>query len=211
MEDIEKRSQQCLKVLTIVLVGCNARLESRACLWQKPFTINFQQLGGFLSGFVFASKFKGDLLRLNFGLTAGAVQLRFRLRQFGALFAASINWNANTKAEHVVGTKLSRVSALPHVLDTEVRVEILVCKIDLQFLSLNHLVRARYLWVLGFRRGQEFFEGIGKRRFGQFGGFYVRRGLGATEQLLDLGLQFSHFKMVHGDFAEQFGLFELHL
>src|SRR5713226_273483 len=198
MEDIEKRSQQCLKVLAIVLVGCDARLESRACLWQKPFTINFQQLGGFLSGFVFASKFKGDLLQLNFGLTAGAVQLGFRLRQFGTLFAASINWNANAKAEHVVGSKLSRVSALPHVLDIEVRVEILVCKIDLQFLPLNHLLRARYLWVLGFRRGQEFFEGIGKWRLGQFGGFYVRRGLRAVEKLLDLRLRLSHFQVTHG-------------
>src|SRR6266849_4766211 len=202
MEDIEKRSQQCLKVLTIVLVGCDARLESRACLWQKPFTINFQQLGGFLSGFIFASNFKGDLLRLNFGLTAGAVQLRFRLRQFGALFAASINWNANAKAEHVVGTKLSRVSALPNVLDIEVRVEILVCKIDLQFLSLNLLLRARNLWVLCLHRGQEFFEGIGKRRLGQFGGFYVRRRLRAIEKLLDLRLQLSHFQVTHGDFTE---------
>src|SRR5216684_8792933 len=209
MEDIENRSQQRLKVLTIALVGCNARLESCTCLWQKPFTINFQQLGCFLLDFVFASKFKGDLLRLNFRLTTGAVQLRFRLRQFGALFAASINGNANTKAEHVVGTKLSRVSALPHVLDTEVRVEILVCKIDLKFLLLNHLLRARNLWVLCFRRGQEFFEGIGKRRFGQFGRFYVRRRLCAIEKLLDLRLQLSHFQMMHRDFAEKFGLFEL--
>src|SRR6266702_1733943 len=209
MEDIEKRSQQCLEVLAIALVGCNARLESCTCLWQKPFSINFQQLGCFLLDFVFASKFKGDLLRLSFGLTAGAVQLGFRLRQFGALFAASINGNANTKAEHVVGTKLSRVCALPHVLDTEVRVEILVCKIDLQFLPLNHLLRAGNLWVLSFPGGQEFFEGIGKRRLGQFGGFYVLRRLCAVEKLLDLRLQFSHFKMVHCDLAEKFGLFEL--
>src|SRR5258707_12125656 len=152
MEDIEKRSQQCLKVLTIALVGCDARLESRASLWQKPFTVNLQQLGGFLSGFVFASNFKGDLLRLNLRLAAGAVQLSFRLRQFGTLFAPSINRNANPKAEHVVGTKLSRVGALPHVLDIKVRVEILVCKIDLQFLLLNHLLRPRNLWILGVRR-----------------------------------------------------------
>src|SRR5712692_3379233 len=202
MEDIEKRSQQRLKVLTIVLEGCDARLEFCTCLWQKPFTINFQQVGGFLSRFVFPSKFKGDLLRLNFGLTPGAVQLSFRLRQFGALFATSINWDANAKAEHVVGTKLSRVSALPHVLDIEVRVEILVCKIHLQFLSLNHLLRARNLWVLCFRRGQEIFEGIGKRRLGQFGGFYVRRRLRAIEKLLDLRLQLSHFQVTHGDFTE---------
>src|ERR1700731_3392042 len=138
MEDIEKRSQQCLKVLTIALVGCDASLESRTCLWQKPFPVNLQQLGGFLSGFVFASNFKGDLLRLNLGLTAGAVQLSFRLRQFGALFATSINWNANAEAEHVVGAKLSRVSALPHVLNIEVRIEILVCKINSPFLLLDH-------------------------------------------------------------------------
>src|SRR5713101_5607598 len=209
MKNIEKRCQQCLKVLTIVLVGCYARLESRTSLRQKTLTIDFQQLGRFLSGFVFAAKFKGDLLRPNFGLAAGAVQLSFRLRQFGALFAASINWNANAKAEHVVGTKLSRVGALPHVLDIEVRVEILVCKIDLQFLPLNHLLRARNLWVLCFRSGQEFFEGIGKRRLGQFGGFYVRRRLCAIEKLLDLRLQLSHFQMMHRDFAEKFGLFEL--
>src|SRR5258708_15017574 len=152
MEDVEKGSQQRLKVLTIVLVGCDACLESRTCLWQKPFTVNFQQLGGFLSGFVFASNFKGDLLRLNFGLAARAVQLSFRLRQFGTLFAASINWNTDAKGEHVVGTKLSRVSALPHVLDIEVRIEVLVGKIDLQFLPLNHLFRPRNLWVLGLRR-----------------------------------------------------------
>src|SRR5713101_7372593 len=211
MEDIEKRSQQCVKVLTIVLVGRNARMESRTCLWQKPFTINCQQLCGFLSGFVFASNFKGDLLRLSFGLTAGAVQLSFRLCKCGALFATSINWNANAKAEHVVGAKLSRVSALPHVLDIEVRVEILVCKIDLQFLPLNHLLRARNLWVLCFRSGQEFFEGIGKWRLGQFGGFYVRRGLRAVEKLLDLRLRLSYFKMVHGDFAKQLGSLNLRL
>src|SRR5216684_8385643 len=168
MEDIEKRSQQCLKVLTIVLVGRNARLESRTRLWQKPFTINLQQLGGFLSGFVFAFKLIGNLLRLNFGLTAGAVQFSFRLRQLGALLAASINWDANAKTEHVVGTKLSRVSALPHVLEIEVRVEILARKLDLQFLPLNHLLRARNLWVLGFRGGQKFLEGQRKRCRGQF-------------------------------------------
>src|SRR5712692_2516485 len=211
MKNIEKRCQQCLKVLTIVLVGCYARLESRTSLRQKTLTIDFQQLGRFLSGFVFAAKFKGDLLRPNFGLAAGAVQLSFRLRQFGALFAASINRNANAKAEHVVRPKLTRVSALPHVLDIEVRVEILVCKIDLQFLPLNHLLRARYLWVLGFRRGQEFFEGIGKWRLGQFGGFYVRRGLRAVEKLLDLRLRLSYFKMVHGDFAKQLGSLNLRL
>src|SRR5712692_7830784 len=211
MEDIEKRCQQCLKVLTIVLVGCNGRLESCTRLRQQPFTINFQQLGGFLGGFVVASKFKGDLLRLNFRLTAGTVQLSFRLRQFGALFAASINGNANANAEHVVGTKLSGVSALQHVLDIEVRVEILVCKIDLQFLPLNNLLRARNLGVLGFGRRQELFEGIGKWRLGQFGGFYVRRGLRAVEKLLDLRLRLSYFKMVHGDFAKQLGSLNLRL
>src|ERR1700731_4748805 len=143
MEDIEKRSQQCLKVLTIALVGCDASLESRTCLWQKPFPVNLQQLGGFLSGFVFASNFKGDLLRLNLRLAAGAVQRSFRLRQFGTLFPASINWKANAKAKYVVGTKLSRVSALPHVLDIEIRIEILVCKIDLQFLPINQVLRPR--------------------------------------------------------------------
>src|SRR5713226_9940054 len=115
MEEIEKRSQQCLKVLTIVLVGCNARLESCTCLWEKPFTINFQQLGGFLSGFVFASKFKSDVLRLNFGLTAGAVQLRFRLHQFGTLFATAIDRDLDADAQHVVGAELRGVGALPHV------------------------------------------------------------------------------------------------
>src|SRR6266851_4649563 len=153
MEDIEKRSQQCLKVLTIVLVGCNARLESRTRLWQKPFTIDFQQLRDFLLGFVFAFKLIGNLLRMSFELTAGAVQFSFRLRLLGALLAASINWDANAKTEHVVGTKLSRVSALPHVLDIEVRIKILVRKIDLQFLPLNHLLRAGNLWVLCFCRG----------------------------------------------------------
>src|SRR6267378_8071470 len=129
MEDIEKRSRQCRKVLAIVLVGCDTRLESCARLWQKPLAINCQQLGGFLSGFVFASKLKGNLLRMNFGLAARAFQVCFSLRQFRALFAASINWNANAKCEHVVGTKLSGICALPHVLDIEVGVEILVCKI----------------------------------------------------------------------------------
>src|SRR5260370_11909289 len=191
-----------LKVMTIVLVGRDARLESRPRLWQKPFTINGQQLCAFLSGFVFASNFKGDLLRLNFGLTAGALQLSFRLRKFGALFAASINWNANAKGEHVVRTKLRLSSALPHVLNIEVRVEILVRKIDLQFLLLNHLLRARNLRVLCLRRGQEFFKSIGKGRLGQFEGFYVWRGLCSVEKLLDLCLQLSHFQMVHTDFAE---------
>src|SRR5712664_1535907 len=209
MEDIEKRSQQCLKVLTIVLVGCNARLESRTHLWQKPFTIDFQQLRGFLLGFVFAFKLIGNLLRMSFELTAGAVQFSFRLRQLGALLAASINWDANAKTEHVVGTKLSRVSALPRVLNIEVRIEILVCKIDLQFLSLNHLLRAGNLWVLCFRRGQQFFKGVGKRCLRKFRGFYVRRRLCALEKLLDLRLQLSHFQMMHRDFAEKFGLFEL--
>src|ERR1700682_1827203 len=153
MEDIEKRSQQCLKVLTIVLVSCNARRGSCTCLWQKPFTIKFQQLGALLLSFVCASNFKGNLLRLNFRLTAGAIQLSFRLRQFGALFAASINGNANAKAKHVVSAKLFRVGSLPHVLDIEVRVEILVCKIDWQFLTLNHLFRAGDLWVLRVCRG----------------------------------------------------------
>src|SRR6266404_169999 len=202
MEHIEKRSQQCRKVQTIALIACNACLESCSRLWQKPFTINFQQLGALLSGFVFATQFKGDPLRLNFGLTAGAAQLSFRLRKFGALFAASINWNANSKGEHVVRTKLRRVSALPHVLNIEVRVEILVRKIDLQFLLLNHLLRARNLRVLCLRRGQEFFKSIGKGRLGQFEGFYVWRGLCAVEKLLDLCLQLSHFQMVHTDFAE---------
>src|SRR6266446_7565320 len=204
MEDIEKRSQQCLKVLTIVLVGCNARLESRTRLWQKPFTIDFQQLSGLLLGFIFASNFKGDLLRLNFGLTPGAVQFSFRLRQLGALLTASINWDANAKTKHVVGTKLSRVSALPRVLDIEVRVKILACKIDLQFLPLNHLLRAGNLRVLCFRRGQEFFKGVGKRCLRKFRGFYVQRRLCAVEKLLDLRLQLSHFQMMHCDFAEQF-------
>src|SRR5437899_10087949 len=107
MEHIEKRSQQCRKVLTIALIACNACLQSCSSLWQKPFTINFQQLGGLLSGFVFATQFKGDPLRLNFGFTMGTAQLSFRLRQFGALFPASINWNANSKGQHVVGAKLS--------------------------------------------------------------------------------------------------------
>src|SRR5258706_12760320 len=97
MEDIEKRSRQCRKVLAIVLVGCNTRLESCARLWQKPLAINCQQLGGFLGGFAFASKVKGNLLRLNFGLTAGAAPIRFRLRQFGAPFAALTNWKADPK------------------------------------------------------------------------------------------------------------------
>src|SRR5260370_2155132 len=123
-----------LKVLTVALVGGVARLESRPRLWQKHFTINGQQLCACLSGFVFASNFKGDLLRLNFGLTAGALQLSFRLRKFGALFAASINWNANAKGEHVVRTKLRRVSALPHVLNIELRVQILVPKLPFHFL-----------------------------------------------------------------------------
>src|SRR5712691_6607255 len=125
MEDIEKRSQQCLEVLAIALVGCNARLESCTCLWQKPFSINFQQLGCFLLDFVFASKFKGDLLRLNFGLTAGAVQFSFRLRKFGLLASATIDRNANAERHHVVGTELSGIGPLPHVLKVEVWIEVL--------------------------------------------------------------------------------------
>src|ERR1700704_848151 len=62
VQHIEKRSQQCLKILTIVLVGSDARLEFSACLRKQPFAVNLQQLGGLLYSFEFSPKFKRDLL-----------------------------------------------------------------------------------------------------------------------------------------------------
>ena len=175
MENIEKRSQQCLKVLTVVLVGGEARLKFGARLRKQSLAVNLQQFGGLLRGVVFSPKLKGDLLRsaLPVRCENGSGPLRpAPVRD--AVCGCDRSGTRTPKAEHVIGAELCGVGALPHVLHIEVRIEILVGKIDLQFLLLNHLLRASNLWVLGFRRGEEFVEGVWKRCLGKFGGFYVR-------------------------------------
>ena len=91
MENIEERSQQRLKILPIVLVGGQARLEFGARLRKQAFAVDLQEFGGLLRCVVFSPKFKGDLLRLRFLFAARTVQVRFGLRQFGTLFPAPID------------------------------------------------------------------------------------------------------------------------
>src|SRR6266403_1049445 len=152
VQDIEKRGQQRLKILPIVLVGSDSRSEFSACLRKQPVAVNLQQLGGLLYRFEFSPKFKGDLLRLDCNLSARSVQVCLRLVQFRTLSAAAIDRNTNTETEHVVGAELRGVRALPHVLQIKIRIEILARKINLQIRFLNRLLSARDRWVLGLRR-----------------------------------------------------------
>src|SRR5229473_1204377 len=64
-------------------------------------------------------------------------------------FSVAIDRNANTETEHVVGAELCGVGALPHVLEIEVGIEILVRQIDLKILALNHSLCASNCGVLG--------------------------------------------------------------
>ena len=107
--------------------------------------------------------------------------------------------------------ELRRVRALPHVLHIEIRVEIPVREIYLQVPLFNHLLCAGNFGVLRFCRGQEFLKGIWQILFWQFSRCYVGRSLRAADKLLELGLHFCRFEMVHGNFAEQFDLLKLGL
>src|ERR1017187_7295319 len=198
-----------MKVLAVVLVSGFTRLEFGASLRKQSFTVNLQNFGGLLRRVKFVSKFKGDLLRLRFCAASRAIEFCFRLRQFWALFPASIYRHLDANAEHVISAELSGIGALPCVLEIKVRVEILVGKIDLQVLLFDDLVRARNLRVISLRVREELIKCIWQRRIGQLGRFYIGRGLRAIEKLLDLRLRLCHFEMVHGDFTEQFGLFKL--
>ena len=92
--------------------GCSGRQRCPPGIRRAPaeaaFAVDLQEIGGLLRGVVFGSKFEGDLLRLRFELAARTAQVCFGLRQFGALFAAAIDRNANAKGQHVIGAVLCR-------------------------------------------------------------------------------------------------------
>ena len=136
--------------------------------------MNFEKFGRLLGEHVLRAQFRSDLLRLRLEFTSRAKLLRFCLCEFGTLFASSINRHAHSDTQHVVGSKLRGVRALPHVLHVEVGIEILAREVHLQRLLFDHLLRAGNFRVLDLRRSQKFSVGLHKRRFDEIAGLDVR-------------------------------------
>ena len=150
-------------------------------------------------------------MRLRLEFASRAKLFRFCLREFGTLFASAIDRHAYPDTQHVVGAKLRRVGALPHVLHVEVGVKILARQVHLERLLFDHFLGGGDFRILDFGRSQKFGVGLHERRFDEIGGFDVRRILRAIEKLFDLGFELAHFQVMHGDFTKQFRLLQLGL
>ncbi len=124
------------------MIRSHSGLQFRPRLGNQSFAVNLEEFGRLFRAQELLPKLKGDLLCLHFLVTDGAVSLRFRLRHFWLLLPASIDRDSNAKRHRVVGTELRRVRSLPHVLQIEIRVEVLFGGIHLQALLLNHFLRA---------------------------------------------------------------------
>ena len=130
----------------------------------------------------------------------GTAQFLHRLRQFGPLFAAAINGNADPETQHVVVAELLG-GVLPHVLHIEIGIEIFPSQLHLQALPQHDLLLPSNLRVLGTDHTQEFVYRVAERGLCQRFRSDVRLRRRAVQELLELSLKTGMFLMVHRCFA----------
>src|SRR2546426_11851696 len=129
LEHVEEGSEQGWTILAIRLIRSHTGLQFSARLGNQSFAVNLEQLCRFFSPQELLPKLESDLLGLHFVLAFRATLIRFGLSHFGLLPSPTIDWNAHSECQHVVGAKLRGVGPLPQVLEVEVRIEILLGKV----------------------------------------------------------------------------------
>src|SRR5579859_3440997 len=155
LENVEKRCEQRLKILPIRLISRHASPQFGLSLRDEAFAIELQELRRLLPSQELLPEFESDSLRLSFVFALRAVVIRFRLSKLRLLPPTAIDREANAKRNHVVRAELFRVSALPEVLDVEVRIEIFLCQINLELLSLRRFLCGREFGVISVRRSEQ--------------------------------------------------------
>src|SRR5690242_1487646 len=163
LENVEKRCEERLKILPIRLISRQARPQFGVSLRDEAFAIELQELRRLLPSQELLPQFESDLLRSSFVFALRAALVRFRLSKLRLLPPTAIDREANAKRNHVVRAELCRVRALPQVLDVEVRIEVFLCQIHLELLSLRRFLCGREFGVIPVRRSEQLLVAVRSR------------------------------------------------